>query len=137
MGAGGGGGCGLTGWRAGALRVMIVEDEFIIALALRHQLEALGCQVCCVTDTAHAALECARSGLVDVVLMDVSLRAGGDGIEAARHLVREHGLPVIVISAYTDGHTRARALEAGACVVLGKPASEQELCAALDEALAP
>ncbi len=136
MGAGGGGDCGVTGRLAGAPRVMIVEDEFIIALALRHQLEALGCVVCCVADTAPAALERARSGEVDAVLMDVSLRGGGDGIEAARVLVHEHGLPVVVLSAYTDASTRDRALEAGARAVLGKPASEQELCAALAEALA-
>jgi len=116
-------------------RVMIVEDEFIIALALRRQLEALGYEICCVTDTVRAALDCAQAGAVDAVFMDVSLRGGGDGIEATLVLVQEHGLPVIVLSAYTDAQTRTRALEAGARAVLGKPASEQELCQALAEAL--
>lgn len=111
--------------------VMIVEDEFIIALALRRQVEALGCTVCCVTDTMESALNFAQSGTAEVVLMDVAIRGDCDGIEAARRLVTEHGLPVIVVSAYTDSETRQRVSLAGASAMLGKPAAEQELCDAL------
>jgi CheY-like chemotaxis protein len=116
-------------------RVMVVEDEFIIALALRRQVEEAGFEVCHVTDAAHDAVEFARSGVVDAALMDVSLRGGGDGIAATRRLVHECGVPVIVISAYSDQDIRTRALEAGASAVLGKPASDHELCRALAEAL--
>ncbi|MCK9241390.1 response regulator [Desulfocurvus sp.] len=114
---------------------MVVEDEFIIALALRRQIEAMGLEVCHMTDGVHDALEFARSQTVDVALMDVSLRGGDDGIEAARRLVNEFGVPVVVISAYPEQHIRARAEAAGACAVLGKPASEAELCRALALAL--
>lgn len=116
--------CACEGGRS---RVMIVEDEFIIALALRRQVEALGCEVCCVTDSAETSLAEASRLTPDAVLMDVSIRGGSDGIEAARRLTGELGLPVIIVSAYTDEETMHRAREAGAVAVLGKPASDEDL----------
>jgi len=108
-------------------KLMIVEDEFIIALALRKQVESLGYLVCCVTDTAEAAIDGVAASEVGVVLMDVSLRGEVDGVTAAGHITKEFGIPVVIVSAYTDSHTLARAGEAGAVAVLSKPAGDHEL----------
>lgn len=118
-----------------ACRVMIVEDEAVIAMALRQQMQSLGCEVCCVVHSAEQALECVEQARVDAAFVDVALGGGMDGIELAGRLVDGFGVPVVVVSAYTDARTEASAREAGVVAMLAKPADDDELRDALHRAL--
>ena len=68
-------------------RVLIVEDEAIAARAAQIMLETMGCEVTGVVDTGEAAIECAETGAPDLVLMDIRLKGGMDGIEHHRRRI--------------------------------------------------
>jgi CheY-like chemotaxis protein len=114
------------------LRVLVVEDESVIALSLKVQLEAIGCEVVGTARDADGAVELARSSCPDVVLMDLGL-PGKSGIEATRAITAEMATQVILVTAYSDERVD-RALAAGACSVLTKPIGQQQLARAIAKA---
>jgi DNA-binding NarL/FixJ family response regulator len=114
-------------------RVLVVEDEFVISLALKVQLTAIGCDVVGTAREAEAALELARTLRPDVVLMDLGL-PGEDGAEATRGIMQEAPTRVIVVTAYGDERVD-RALEAGARLVLTKPIVQEQLARAIAEVM--
>ncbi len=116
--------------------VLIVEDDNIVQLHLRVLLEELGYEVAGVAATADEALDLADARPPDAVLMDVRLRDGRDGIEAARELRRRHDPAVVFLTAYGDEETVGRALQVGAHGYVLKPFSKPQLRAALSTALA-
>jgi len=118
----------------GPIRVLVVEDEFVISLTLRVQLEAIGCKVVGTAGDADSAVELARSLRPDVVLMDIGL-PGKDGAEATRIIMRDAPTRVILVTAYGDERVD-RAVEAGACLVLTKPIIEEQLAKAIAEVTA-
>src|SRR6476646_7677391 len=89
-------------------RALIVEDEFLIALDLETDLCALGFNVCDLAANADKARYLAMSNQPDVVLMDVNLEGGREGIEAARWLREVCDIPVVFVTAYTDPDTVER-----------------------------
>jgi response regulator of citrate/malate metabolism len=89
-------------------RVLIVEDEFMIALDLEQSMIALGFDVCGLAPNDNKARSLAMSGNPDLVLMDVCLEGGREGIESARWLTEVCGLPVIFVTVSTDESTLAR-----------------------------
>jgi CheY-like chemotaxis protein len=92
----------------GALKVLIVEDESIIAWALQSLVEDLGHEVVDVVASGEAAIEAAVRHLPELILMDINLGRGLDGIEAAERIQAGRTIPVIFVSAYSDDGTRAR-----------------------------
>jgi DNA-binding NarL/FixJ family response regulator len=108
-----------------SLRVLVVEDEFIIALALRTQLEALGCEVVGTAREGESAVAMAQELRPDIVFMDIGL-AGGNGVEATREIMAEAPTCVVLVTAYQD-HRVEQALEAGACLALTKPVLTHQL----------
>ncbi len=90
-------------------RVLVVEDERIVALDIKNRLESLGYEVCGIVHTGEDAV--AQSGELspDIVLMDIMLEGMMDGIEAARHIQGELDIPVIFLTAYSDEITIQRA----------------------------
>lgn len=112
-------------------RVLIVEDEFIVSMALRLQLEGLGCEVLGVAREASQGVALARELHPDIVFMDIGLRQG-DGVDATRSIVRDTAARVIVVTAYSDERTQ-QAEEAGASLVLTKPIIESQLAEALSK----
>jgi PAS domain S-box-containing protein len=119
-----------------SLRLLIVEDEALIADELQHRLEALGHAVVAVCDTADTAVATAGTERPDLVLMDIRLKGRGDGIEAAERIYAQFGLPVVYLTAHSDQATFARA-KAGAGIFgyLIKPVQERELVIAIDVAM--
>ena len=89
-------------------RVLIVEDEFMIALDLEQAMTALGFDSCGLAPNDNKARSLAMSRHPDLVLMDVSLEGGREGIESARWLREVCGLPVIFVTASTDDDTLER-----------------------------
>ena len=102
-------------------RVLIVEDEAITALDLATELRGLGYDVCGIVDTAEDAVTVAAQERPQVVLMDVRLADGGDGIEAAREVGLRQDAAIIFLTAHSDEATLARALVVSPAGYLIKP----------------
>ncbi len=121
---------------AGAPRVLIVENESIIALELGESLRELGYEVVGIAHNAAAAVARARELRPDVVLIDIMLEGDEDGIDAATAL-GEHGeIPVIFCSAYSDAGTLRRATASGAHAFITKPYRPDQVRALVETTLA-
>lgn len=91
-----------------ARRVLIVEDEVIIAMSLEALVEDFGLEACGIAATGADAVEMARTLRPDLILMDVSLIGEMDGIEAARLARDAVGAPVVFVTAYGSGEVLDR-----------------------------
>lgn len=132
------GGPGRTGGpgRAGRPRILVVEDELIIAWQLSLMVEDLGYEVCGTAADEPEAVRLALEAWPDVVLMDVQLARDGDGIRAAATIRAALRLPVVFCTAYAaDPSSRARMAAAGAAGVLSKPVLPAALGGAIATAL--
>lgn len=116
-------------------RILIVEDEFAVAMELKDQLDALGYTVVDHVMTGAAAVDRAADTEVDLVLMDVRLDGPMDGVEAARAIRDEHPLPVVFVTAYSDDETLNRATDTTPFGYVVKPFDEREIYAAVEVAL--
>ncbi|HCM27063.1 MAG: two-component system response regulator [Treponema sp. GWB1_62_6] len=116
-------------------RVLIVEDEKIIALDLQRRLERFGYTVCDSAAEGEEAVRKARDHRPDIILMDIMLAGAVDGIEAAKTIKRELQIPVIFLTAYADERTLERAKEAEPFGYILKPFKERELYTTIDIAL--
>jgi two-component system, response regulator PdtaR len=116
-------------------RVLVAEDETIIRLDLCVLLEQAGMEVCAAARDGEEAVALARSTRPDVVLMDVRMPRL-DGIEAARRILEERPLPIVMLTAHGDEKLVARAVGAGVFGYLVKPFREQDLLPAIHTALA-
>jgi DNA-binding NtrC family response regulator len=118
--------------------ILVVEDETAVRSTVRRQLETLGHKVL-EADTATSAMAILRSkGAPDVLLTDVVLGTGMNGIDladAARYL--RPGLPVIFISGFTAVPEAQRRIHDSGAPLLGKPATLSQLERALNEACPP
>ncbi len=116
------------------LRVLIVEDEFLISLALSQQLENLGYDVAgMVRDGNQGVIEALRLR-PDVVLMDIGL-PDIDGIEAAKQILAGSSIPIVMLSAYDDEKRLDEAQAIGVAGYLLKPATQRQLQETLEKAL--
>ncbi len=115
--------------------VLIVEDESIVALDLKLQLQELGYRVVGVAASGEEALELVGRKAPDLVLMDVRLQGAMDGIAAAEVIRREHGLPLIFLTSHSDDDTVQRAARTAPYGYLTKPYQIRELRAGIEVAL--
>jgi len=103
-------------------RVLVVEDESIIALATTANLKRMGCEVVATAATGQQAVDFAVRKRPDVVLMDIMLEGSMDGIEAATRIRERHpDMPIIYCTAYTDVGTRVLAARTNPRAFMGKP----------------
>ncbi len=116
-------------------RVLIAEDETIIRLDLRELLERSGFEVCAEARDGEEAVAMARSERPDVAIMDVKMPKL-DGIEAARRILDERPIPIVMLTAYGQQELVSRAVEAGVFGYLVKPFREQDLLPAIETARA-
>jgi len=121
---------------APAARLLIVEDERIVALDLKLTLESLGFEVVATAATEADAVRLAMSYRPDLVLMDINLEGGGDGINAATELMRFADVPVVFLTAYADNDILRRASTVAPYGYLVKPVQQRELNATIQMALA-
>jgi two-component system, response regulator PdtaR len=117
------------------MRILIAEDETIIRLDLRELLERAGFEVCAEAKDGEQAVELARSEEPDLAILDVKMPKL-DGIEAARRILDERPLPIVMLTAYGQDELVARAVEAGVFGYLVKPFREQDLLPAIHTARA-
>jgi signal transduction histidine kinase len=116
-------------------RILVVEDERIVARDIEKRLKKLGYVVSASVASAEAAIEKVAELRPDLVLMDIRLKGQMDGIEAAEHIRTEYETPVIYLTAYADEATlqRAKATEPFGYIV--KPFDERDLHVAIEVAL--
>jgi two-component system, response regulator PdtaR len=115
-------------------RVLIVEDERIIAMSTSVNLKRMGCEVIAMVPSGAEAVLSAEQNKPDLVLMDIMLEGNMDGIQAAEH-IREAvpGVSIAFCTAYTDASTRARADITKPLAFLSKPVDFSVLKSLLDD----
>jgi response regulator NasT len=118
-----------------ATRILVAEDETIIRLDLRDLLERSGFEVCAEARDGVEAVELARTALPDLAIMDVKMPRL-DGIEAARRILDERPIPIVMLTAYGQDELVSRAVEAGVFGYLVKPFRETDLLPAIRTATA-
>jgi PAS domain S-box-containing protein len=116
-------------------RILVVEDEAIIAADLAETLGSLGYDVVATVDTAEDAIVMAADQAPDIVLMDVRLAGAIDGIQAAATIKQRADIPVIFLTAYSDDETLTRAIDIAPLAYLVKPFRASELRCAIELAL--
>jgi diguanylate cyclase (GGDEF)-like protein/PAS domain S-box-containing protein len=117
-------------------KILVVEDERIVALDLAHGLEHLGYEVVGMVASAADAVRAAREHRPDVVLMDIHLDGPVDGTVAGREILEQLRIPVVYLTAYAEPETLARAEASRPYGYLLKPFELRELDACLRMAMA-
>jgi response regulator NasT len=117
------------------MRILVAEDETIIRLDLRDLLQRAGFEVCAEAKDGEEAVALARSEQPDLAIMDVKMPRL-DGIEAARRILDERPIPIVMLTAYGQEELVSRAIEAGVFGYLVKPFREQDLLPAIQTARA-
>jgi signal transduction histidine kinase len=116
-------------------KVLIVEDESVVALNIHMRLEAANYRVAGIADSAETALQLTAHTAPDLILMDIRLKGQLDGIETA-HLIRQkHDIPIVYLTAYTDEDTLHQAKTTLPYGYILKPFETAELCTAIELAL--
>lgn len=116
-------------------RILIVEDEAVVAVDLQSQLGRLGYEVVDAVATTAEAQRQAFQQRPDLILMDICLSARDDGVEAARAIREKSDIPVVFLTAFADAPTIRRASQVGAYGYLVKPYDERELHSTIQMAL--
>ena len=117
------------------MKILIAEDETIIRLDLRELLEKSGYDVCAEARDGEEAVQLARTMEPDLALLDVKMPKL-DGIEAARKILEERPIPIVMVTAYGEKELVSRAIEAGVFGYLVKPFRETDLLPAIQTATA-
>ena len=115
-------------------RILIVEDEHVVAEQLRQSLTAQGYDIVGVAHSGEQAVEKGGGSLPDLVVMDIVLTGQMDGISAAQRL-QPLGIPVVYLTAYTDRHLLDRAQHTEPLAYVMKPVASGELAAVIQMAL--
>ena len=117
------------------MRILVAEDETIIRMDLRSLLEHAGFEVCAEARDGEEAVELARREQPDLAVLDVKMPRL-DGIEAAKRILDERPIPIVMVTAYGERELVARAVEAGVFGYLVKPFRETDLLPAIETAKA-
>jgi len=116
-------------------RVLIVEDESVVALMLQESLTRIGYCVVGVCFRGEDAVRMAADTHPDVVIMDINLKGEMDGISASEAILSSMDIPVIYLTAYTDDDTIRRAALTDSHSYLVKPINMRELFANIEMAI--
>lgn len=117
------------------IRILVVEDEYIIAVNLQENLEALGYTVIDLASSAEESIVKATTLRPDLVLMDIRLQGEKDGIQAAEQIWNRLQIPVIYVTGHSDKSTLERAKVTFPFGYILKPVRDKELYVAIETAL--
>ena len=121
---------------AESLRILIADDEALHNLALTSQLETLGHQVIATASNGREAVDLAREAKPDLAFLDIRM-PNMTGPEAAHQIAAERPIPIIILSAYSDGRTEDEATRSPVFHYLVKPVDPDDLGPAISVARAP
>ena len=120
----------------GRAKIMIVEDERLVALELRLALEELGYVVTGIADTGEGAVLAAGASMPDLIIMDIKLKPGPmDGIEAAKRIRELYNIGYIYVTGNADESTYQRAMRSSPLGYFNKPLNEDTLDQAIQTAI--
>ena len=117
------------------IEILLVEDEAIIALEIERNLHSLGYEVTSIVDNGTKAIEKAEEDRPDLILMDIRIKGGMDGIEAAEIIGSRFGIPVIFSTAHVDEKRIDRAKITMPFGYLLKPLRARDLKVAIEMAM--
>ncbi|MGZ7043384.1 MAG: response regulator, partial [Methanobacterium sp.] len=115
--------------------ILIVEDESITALGIKHKLQRLGYSVAAVESSGEDAIKKANELKPDLILMDIILKGEMDGIEAAGEIKQGLNIPIVYLTAYSDNNILERAKLTRPSGYITKPFSDADLKSAIEIAL--
>ncbi len=118
-----------------SVNILIVEDERIVACDIRHGLERFGYTVVGMASSGEEAITAAMEKGPDIILMDVTLGDGIDGIRAAEEILKVRDVPIVFVTAHSDEITLHRAKVTGPFGYVLKPFDERELHTTIEMAL--
>jgi CheY-like chemotaxis protein len=110
-----------------AKKILIVEDEIILAFVIRKYLKTKGYQVLDTVRTGHKAIDAARRENPDLILMDITIDGEMDGVEAMEEIRKFSDVPVIYLSGSSEPSTRKRAAKTSMTAFLIKPVEDYDL----------
>ena len=116
-------------------KIMVVEDEWVVADQLCRDLKDLGYTVCSTASTGDEAIRKVEADRPDLILMDIVLKGKMDGIEAAGRITSKFNIPVLYLTAYTNQEYIERAKQTNPFGYLVKPYNQKELYATIEMAL--
>lgn len=116
-------------------KILIAEDESIVALDMAHDLESAGYTVVGQVSNGQAAIRATTDLHPDVVLLDITMPGEIDGIQAAEEISREHDIPIIFVTAHSDEATLQRVKLTRPSGYVMKPFEPNELRANIEIAL--
>jgi CheY-like chemotaxis protein len=116
-------------------RILIVEDEGIIAMDIRHQLEEFGYDVVATVSSGKQAIKLATELRPQLVMMDIILKGNTDGISAAQTITESLDIPIVFLTAYSDSSTLQRVNAKGTYGYLIKPFRPDDLRTTIELAL--
>lgn len=116
-------------------RILIVEDDALVALGIRLTLQELGYEIVGIAASEPEAVALAQTHRPDLALMDIRLRGPVDGIDTARRLRTEMGIRSVYLSAYADEQTLSRVSQTYPLGFVQKPYSAPQLKSALELAI--
>jgi PAS domain S-box-containing protein len=117
------------------VKILVVEDESIVAMDIKHRAEGLGYSVTGITPSGEGAIKKASETVPDLVLMDIVLKGDMDGVEAAQKIRDTLDIPVVYLTAYSDEKTLKRAKVTEPFGYIIKPFEDRELHSAVEVAL--
>lgn len=103
------------------MKILLVEDEFILASELSDTLESEGYEVVLVADNGEEALEFFKENEVDLILCDINIKGDWDGIQTIEKIIEIKQVPVIYLTAFTDKDTLERAKQTYPAAYIPKP----------------
>ena len=116
-------------------KILIVEDEAIVAMEIEARLRTLGYRIAGIISTGEAAIAAVHETMPSLVLMDIMLAGAIDGVRAADEVRRRFNIPVVFLTAYADEQTLGRAKLSEPFGYLLKPFEESELRSTIEVAL--
>jgi DNA-binding NarL/FixJ family response regulator len=116
-------------------KILIVEDQYFVAVDCELHLRAAGMECVGLANTAAGALDLAERERPDLIIMDIRLASRADGVEAAIVIYERLGIRCIFTSAHADEVTRAEAQRAQPLAWVDKPYTSDELISAIQSAL--
>lgn len=117
------------------VKILIVEDESIVAMDVKNRLTRLGYEVCGLASSGEEAIQKAIQSRPGLILMDIRLKGQMDGIIVAEQIRSWYDVPIVFLTAYSDETTLQRAKVTEAFGYLLKPLEERELHITIEMAL--
>lgn len=118
-----------------SFKILVVEDESIVAMDIKHRLESMDYNVPAIVSSGEEAVNKAAETFPDLILMDIVLRGDMDGIQAAQIIKDNYDIPIVYLTAYSDEKTLKRAKITGPFGYIIKPFEDRELHSAIEVAL--